>query len=133
MLVQSACSSTNFEPITRPHPSMQGQQKLLTAMAMFSLCSNVESTTRLCQRTDLVSHFANLFKALWPAEQAPRNARHFAPFVRECISSCMATLACAHGTAILTNCGPSKLVAERIFYALQVNIIRKMIICFVVP
>ena len=58
-------------------------------------------------------------KAQWPAEQASRNMRHLAPFVRECIS--MATLVCAHGTAILTNHGPSELVEKRIFYALQVR------------
>ena len=33
----------------------------------------------------------------------------------------MATLVCAHGTAILANRGPSELVAECIFYALQVK------------
>ena len=55
----------------------------------------------------------------WHAEQASWNTRRFAPFVQECIS--MATLVYAHGTAILTNREPSKLVAERIFYALQVR------------
>ena len=30
-------------------------------------------------------------------------------------------LVCAHSTAILTNCGPSELVEERIFYAVQVR------------
>ena len=67
-------------------------------------------------------------EARWPAEQASRNVRRFVPCVRECIS--MATLVCAHGTAILTNRGPSKLVAECIFYALQVRTwtIRKMIV-----
>ena len=56
---------------------------------------------------------------MWPAEQASRNMRHFALFIRECIS--MATLVCAHGTTILTNCGPPELAAEGIFYALQVR------------
>ena len=32
----------------------------------------------------------------------------------------MATLVYAHGIAILTNRGPSKFVAEHIFYALQI-------------
>ena len=45
--------------------------------------------------------------------------KRFALFVRECIS--MATLVCAHGTANLTNRGPSELVEERIFHALQVR------------
>ena len=49
-----------------------------------------------------------LLKARWSAEQASGNARRFTPFTQECIS--MATLVCAHGTAILTNRGPSELV-----------------------
>ena len=63
----------------------------------------------------------------WPAVQASRNAL----FVRECIHISMATLVCAHGTAILTNHEPSELVEEHIFFALQIrtqNIIRKMIV-----
>ena len=36
-------------------------------MGMFSLCSNVESTTRLCQRTDLVSRFTRGSVACWVA------------------------------------------------------------------
>ena len=43
----------------------------------------------------------------------------------------MATIVYAHGTAILANHGPSELVEERIFYALQVRTwttIRKMIV-----
>ena len=43
----------------------------------------------------------------------------------------MTTLVCAHGTTILTNREPSELVAECMFYALQVRTltyIRKMII-----
>ena len=51
--------------------------------------------------------------------RASRNAWHFAPFVQECIS--MATLVCAHGTAILTNHEASELVIELIFYAVQVR------------
>ena len=65
-----------------------------------------------------ISSLASL-EARWPAQQASRNARGFAPFARECIP--MATLVCAHGTAILTNHGASELVVERIFYALQVR------------
>ena len=60
-----------------------------------------------------------LLEAWWPAEQASRNAWCFAPFIQQCIS--MATVVCAHGTAILTNREPSELVEERIFYALQVR------------
>ena len=39
--------------------------------------------------------------------------------IQECVS--MATLACAHGPTVLTNCEPSELVAECILYALQVQ------------
>ena len=59
-------------------------------------------------------------------EQASQNAQRF---VRECIST--ATLIYAHGPAILINRGPSELVGEHIFYALQIRtrtIIRKMIV-----
>ena len=59
------------------------------------------------------------FEARWPAKQAFRNVRGFAPFVRECIS--MVTLVCAYGTANLTNRGPHELVKECIFHALQVK------------
>ena len=59
-------------------------------------------------------------EARWPAEQASRNEQRFALFTRECIS--MATLVCAHGTTILTNCEPSELVEEWIFCALKVRI-----------
>ena len=44
---------------------------------MFSL---IESTTKE-QTLPLAS-----LQAWWPAEQAPRNAWHFAPFARECVS-----------------------------------------------
>ena len=60
-----------------------------------------------------------LLEAQWPAEQASQNVRRLAPFLRECIS--MATLVCTHSTAILTNHGPSELVEQCIFYALQVR------------
>ena len=33
----------------------------------------------------------------------------------------MATLVCAYGISILTNCGLSELVAECIFYVLQIS------------
>ena len=68
----------------------------------------------------------------WPAEQASRNVQRLVPFIRECIS--MAILVCARATVILTNRGPSELVAECICYALQVRtwtitiFIRKMIV-----
>ena len=44
-------------------------------------------------------------------------------FVREynSMADTMATLVCAYGTVILTNRGPSELVEERIFYALQIR------------
>ena len=58
-------------------------------------------------------------EAWWPAEQASQNAWHFELFVRECIS--MPTLVCTHGIANLNNSGPSELVEERIFHALQVR------------
>ena len=51
------------------------------------------------------------------------NAWRFALFVRGCIS--MATVVCAHGTATLTNRGPSELVEECIFYALQHGVYKK--------
>ena len=60
-----------------------------------------------------ISSLASL-KARWPAEQWC-----FTPFVRECIS--MATLVYAHSTTILTKHGPSEVVEEHIFYALQVR------------
>ena len=56
---------------------------------------------------------------MWPVQQASRNAWRFALFIQECIA--MATLVYAHGTAILTNHGASKLVEERISYAIQVR------------
>ena len=49
-------------------------------------------------------------KDRWPAQQACRNARHFEPFVQQCIS--MATIVCVHGTAILTNRRVSELVGH---------------------
>ena len=43
----------------RPHPSRtRAAAQTHRVMATFSLCSNVESTTRLWQRTDLASRFA---------------------------------------------------------------------------
>ena len=53
------------------------------------------------------------------AQQATLNMQRFALFILKFIS--MATFVCAHGTAIVTNHGPSELVAERIkfFYALR--------------
>ena len=54
----------------------------------------------------------------WPAEQASRTR---AVRSGENASLWLATLVCAHGTAILTNRGPSELVEERIFYAIQVR------------
>ena len=61
-------------------------------------------------------------KARWPAKQTSRNAWRFVPFafIRECISSSMATLVFIYRTAIVTNRGPTELIKERIFYALQV-------------
>ena len=60
-------------------------------------------------------------KAQWPAEQACRKARHFAPLTqaRECVSMALGpgNLVCAHGTTILTNREPSELVEECVFYA----------------
>ena len=59
-LAQRACSSRTVNLLLRrPNPLMQVnvQQQLFeltTAMATFSLCSNVESTTRAWQRTDLI-------------------------------------------------------------------------------
>ena len=53
------------------------------------------------------------------AEQVSLNAWHFVLFIQECIS--IASLVCAHGTAIVTNRGPYEFVAERIFCALQVK------------
>ena len=99
--------------LRRPHPSAM----------------QVNSTARTCHCNGDVLALLNLplknrphltsLEARWPAQQASRNARCFAPFVRECIS--MATLVCAHGTANLTNHGPSELVEERIFHALRVR------------
>ena len=80
-------------------------------MAMFSLCSNVESTPRLL--TGMTKNRPHLSLRLRPGghdtEQASRNTWCFAPFLQECIS--MATLVCAQGTTILTNCEPSELSA----------------------
>ena len=101
--------------LRRPHPSMQ----------INSRCSNSPLQWRYSRSawmSDLppdyekeqTSSLASL-EARWPAEQASQNTRRFVPFiqVRECIS--MATLVCAHGTAILTNREPCELVAECIF------------------
>ena len=73
-------------------------------MVMFSLCLNTESTrdqsmTKNRPRLSLRLRLGGL--------QASQNVWRF---VQECIS--MATLVCAHSTAILTNRGPSELVAE---------------------
>ena len=87
--------------------SQQQLLKLTTAMATFSLCSNVESTTGC--------HKGPTNRPWWPAKQASQNAWGFVPLIQECIS--MATLVCAHGTAILTNSKPSEFMAEHNFYA----------------
>ena len=67
------------------------------------------------QRTDLVSRFVR--SRLGGLLSRPLEIRGASR--RGCIS--MATLVCAHRTSILTNCGLSELVAERIFYALQIR------------
>ena len=61
--------------LRRPHPLMQDKQqllKLITAMAMFSLLLNVESTTR-----QILS--LTLLEAWWPAEQTSRRLLENAP------------------------------------------------------
>ena len=81
-----------------------------TALATFEQSENVESTARAWQRTDLVSQ-----GSAGHSKYAELCAIHFKMHLY------MATLVCAHGTAIVTNHGPSELVAERIkfFYALR--------------
>ena len=83
-------------------------------------------TMRLWQRTDLISHFAQgpvacSLQTCGALRRSFENASLWPPlFVH------------AHGTAILNNHGPSELVAERMFHALQVRtrtiIIRKTIV-----
>ena len=77
--------------------------KLTIVMATFSLC-RIYHQAMTKNRLRL-----SLLEARWPAEQASRNVWRFAPFVRQCISSSMATIVCTHGTAILTNHGPQVL------------------------
>ena len=74
---------------------------------MFSLCSNIKSTTSDYDKEQMLP-----LTLLKPAEQAHCNTWHFAPFIQECIS--MAAFICAHGTTIPTNCEPSELVAKHI-------------------
>ena len=96
----------------RPHPSMQVNSSCSnsTAMATFSLCWIYhQAMTKNRSRLLLCSRLGSTLE----------NARHLVPFVQECIS--IATLVCAHGTANLTNRGPSELVEECIFCALQVR------------
>ena len=99
--------------VRRSHYSIQQLLELANAMATFSLC-RIYPQTMTKNRPRLAS-----LEAQQPAELASQNAWRFAPFIQECIS--MATLVCAHGTANLTNHGPSELVEERIFYSLQVR------------
>ena len=115
--VQCACNTNVL--FRRPHPSMQVNSCSISKLLwQFSRSARTLTLPPDYDKEQTLS-LASL-KALWPAEQANwNNARRFAPFIWEYIS--IATLVCAHGTAILTNCGPSELVAERIFYALQVR------------
>ena len=100
--------------LRKPHPSMQIKHllELATAMATSSLC-RIYHQAMTKNRPCLSLH--SMF-----GQQASRNAWRFAPLVQECIS--MATLVCAYVIANLPNCGPSELIKEYIFYALQVRI-----------
>ena len=74
--------------------------KLTTAMVTFSLCSNIESTTTVWQRTDL--------EARWPCGlHASRPINMRSVYGHPCLCT-------RYGTAILTNRGPSELVASRV-------------------
>ena len=88
------------------------------AMATLSLCSNIEFTSRVLTGVTKTRLCLLLCSRLGGLLRRPLEARHFTPFILECIS--MTTLAYAHGNTILTNCEPSELVAECIFCALQV-------------
>ena len=91
--------------------------ELATAMATSSLCRIYhQAMTKNRPRLSLCLRLGGHGLLNRPLET--RGALRCS-FRRECIS--MATLVCAHGTAILTNHGPSELVEERIFYALQVR------------
>ena len=94
-------------------------------MVTFSLWSNLPPDYDKEQTSSLAS--ASL-EARWPAEQGLSKCAALPPFIRECIS--MATFVCAHGTAILTDHGPSELVAERIFMPsrLGYGLYKKMIV-----
>ena len=103
-------------------PLDAGQQQLVeltTAMVIFLLCSNIESTTwqTIDKHDKEQTSPIDSLEAWWPAKRASQNARCFMPFIQECIS--MPTLVCAHSTATRTNRGPSE--PEHIFYALQVR------------
>ena len=85
---QCACtdeSSMNFEPIiAQTTPLDAGQLQLLeltTAMATFSLCSDVESTTRLLTKNRPRLSLGSRLGGTWPAEQASQTALRFVPFI----------------------------------------------------
>ena len=88
-------------------------------MAMFSLCLNIDSTTRLWP-------YAMTKNRLCRSLHLRLGGLLSRPF-EMCSGSCPSfkiasiSIVTAHGTAILTTRGPSELVAERIFYALQIN------------
>ena len=98
-------------------PSMQVNS---AAAAQTHHCNGSARTLNLAPEYDKeqTSPLTSL-EARWPAGQASRNERRFVLFAWECVS--MATLVCAHGTAILTNREPYELIAEHIFCALQVR------------
>lgn len=82
-------------------------------MAMFSLCSNIESARLL---TGMVENRPTCLSLHGPLSR-PLKRTALALFVQECVS--MATFACALGPTDLTTPEPSEVVLEVYFYALQ--------------
>ena len=117
MLASAAQTLNLLVLLRRPHPSIEVNSSCSNSPLQWRRPHSVKSTTKLWWRTDLVSHFARGSVTYWAG--LSRHAALPAPFIRECIS--MVIHVCAHGTANLTNRGPSELVEERIFHALQVR------------
>ena len=84
-LVQYACSSTNFEPITSwTTPRCQVNCSCSNSPLQWRRYRSARASNLPPDYVkEQISSLASL-EARWPAEQASRNARRFAPFVRVC-------------------------------------------------
>ena len=138
-LAQCACAhessielgyyGVDHTPHCRPRAAAQTHR----VMAMFSLCSNIESTTRPWQRA--ASPLA-LLEVRWPAQQACRNMRRLRHSLELKNASLWplgpGNLVCAHGTTISTIRESSELVgASFIPSRLGHGLYKKMKIFFV--